>query len=158
MSEASVPLTPEDMRLIAEIGFMGTQSGQLAAARALFDALSVLRPQSTLPHIGRAMVALGADRPDDAARILRDEGLKQHPGDAELTAFLGLALHAAGRVAEAAKVLASVADQHGVSPDEPCVRMATKLLAVGARSAASSPALAMSRWSEQARETGMAGR
>jgi predicted Zn-dependent protease len=127
MTTATVPLTPEDMRLIAEIGFMGTQSGQLAAARALFEALKVLRPQSTLPHIGLAMAALGAEKPDDAVRILRDEGLKQHPGDAELTAFLGLALHAAGRAAEASKVLTSVVQDEG-SAHEPCVRMARKLL------------------------------
>lgn len=129
MSEASLPLDPDAMRLIAEIGFIGAQAGQAAASRALFQALQVLRPESTLPFIGRAMAELGSDQPQEAARILRDEGLKQYPADAELMAFLGLALHEAGQSAESNKILCAVVAQG--TGDEPHVRMAMKLLSLG---------------------------
>jgi Flp pilus assembly protein TadD len=150
MSDAVIPLTSDDMRLIAEIGFIGTQSGQLAASRALFEALQVLRPQSTLPHIGRALAALEAQRGDDAIRILRDEALQQHPGDAEVMAFLGLALHNARRTTEARQVLNAVVTQEGMG-NEPAIRMAQKLLALDSRTSAS-PASLMPRWSEKAQK------
>ena len=44
MTSTALPLDRESMRLIAEIGFIGTQTGQLGASRAIFDSLRVLRP------------------------------------------------------------------------------------------------------------------
>jgi predicted Zn-dependent protease len=151
MKAAGLPLDRDAMRLIAEIGFIGAQSGQPAAARAIFESLSVLRPDSTLPHIGLAMADLAADRPQDAARTLRDKGLKQHPADPELMAFLGLALHSAGQSAEAQKILSAVVEQHSPST-APYVRMAGKLLSIDKGNA--DPASLMPRWSEQARKAG----
>lgn len=141
----------ETMRLIAEIGFMGTQSGQHAAARAIFDSLLVLRPDSTLPYIGMSMAELAADRPQEAARILRDEGLKHHPADPELMAFLGLALQSAGQNAQAHNILAAVVEEDRGS-GAPYVRMASKLMSIDMGDA--SPARLMPRWSEQARQAG----
>ncbi|HVZ45021.1 MAG TPA: hypothetical protein VHA82_14520 [Ramlibacter sp.] len=117
----------EAIRLIAEIGFIGARTGQTAAARALFQSLMVLRPESTMPVIGLAMSELGAENPEDAARILRDQGLKQYPGDGELLAFLALALHLAGHNAEAAKVLAPVLEGPRDAA-EPHVRLASGLI------------------------------
>jgi predicted Zn-dependent protease len=151
MTAAGLPLDRDAMRLIAEIGFIGVQSGQPAAARAIFESLSVLRPDSTLPHLGLAMADLAADRPQDAARTLRDKGLKQHPADPELMAFLGLALRSAGQDAEARKVLAAVVEQDSAS-NAPYVRMASKLLSID--NADADPARLMPRWSEQARKAG----
>lgn len=144
-----MPLDRDTMRLIAEIGFMGTQSGQLAAARAIFDSLLVLRPDSTLPCIGLAVTDLAADRPQDAARTLREKGLKHHPGDPELMAFLGLALQGAGQSDEARKVLCTVVEQNSTST-APYVRMARKLLSIDKGDP--HPASLMPRWSEQARK------
>ena len=146
-ADAALPLNSDAMRLVAEIGFIGAETGQAAAARALFEALLILRPDSTLPHIGLALAALAADRPEDAVRMLRDNGLKQHAGDIELMAFMGLAMHAAGRPAQARDILQSVVDR-AENSDEPCVLMARKLLESGAKAAA--PAFAMPRWSAAA--------
>ena len=108
MSAANLPLDRDAMRLLAEIGFVGTLSGPVGATTTLFQSLQLLRPDSILPLIGLALNDLAAKRPEDAVRILRDEALKQHPGDAEAMAFLGLALQKAGQNAEAHKVLMNV--------------------------------------------------
>jgi predicted Zn-dependent protease len=128
MTDTTLPLNSDDLRLLAEIGFMGAQSGQAPAARALFEALAVLRPQSTLPHIGLAQAAMGANKNAEGVRILR-EALTKHPGDVELMAFLGLALHAAGESAEARKTMNTVIDKAGEA-DAASVAMARKLLAL----------------------------
>ncbi|WP_048439660.1 M48 family metallopeptidase [Caenimonas sp. SL110] len=147
MSAGNLPLDRDAMRLVAEIGFIGTQTGQLAASRALFESLLLLRPDSNLPFIGLAMVELAAQRPEKAVVILRDQGLKQHPDDAELMAFLGLALQTAGEVSQAQKVLAAVVSQEG-GDAQPHVRMASKLLILDKGSI--SPTQLMPHWSGRA--------
>jgi hypothetical protein len=129
MSADLMPLDANAMRLLAEIGFIGTNSGQTAATRALFGALQTLRPDSNLPFIGRALAELAIELPQNAVRILRDEGLKQFPGDAEIMAFLGVALQDAGEGTEANKVLYAALAQQGGS-EEPHFRMARKQLSL----------------------------
>lgn len=138
MNAAAAPLDRDAMRLVAEIGFIGTQSGQPGASRAIFESLRVLRPESSLPFIGLALTDIACDRPEDAARLLREQALAQHPGDAEVMAFLGLALQAAGRNADAAQVLTEVL-QRRAPHDEPHVRMAERLLNAARRGPAPSP-------------------
>lgn len=151
MSATALPLDRDAMRLLAEIGFMGTVTGPVAAARSLFESLQILRPDSKLPWIGLALGELGAGRPEEAVRLLRDEALRLHPGDAESLTFLGMALQKAGRASEARKVLASVIDQEGAEA-EPHVRMATKLMVMagGTPEQARPP---MPAWSEMLRAT-----
>jgi predicted Zn-dependent protease len=149
MSNDKLPLDRDAMRLVADIGFMGAQTGQLAASRALFDALRTLRPDSTLPFIGIAVAELTSDRAEHAVRILRDEGLKQHPDDPELLAFLGMALQSAGNNIEARKVLSDLMRRPGAD-NAPHLAMAAKLLATGDKAAATGPANLMPRWTEPA--------
>jgi hypothetical protein len=121
------PLDREAIQLLAEIGLIGAQAGQAAAARALFGALQILRPESTVPYIGRALAEQGVNAPLEAARILRDEALVRHPGDAELCVFLAVALQDAGERAEAQRVLRRVVN-HGAADDDAHVQIARKLL------------------------------
>jgi thioredoxin-like negative regulator of GroEL len=153
MNADALPLDRDTMRLIAEIGFLGTDTGAHVAARALFKSLQVLRPDSTLPFIGRAMAELADNKAEEAARILRDEGLKLNPTDPEVKTFLGLALHAAGRDGEARTVLASVVAEDP-SSTEPYIRMAVKLLS--SLAGAAQPASLMPRWTKPAVEAGKA--
>jgi predicted Zn-dependent protease len=131
MSDTNFPLNADTMRLIAEIGFMGTESGQAAPARVLFKALQLLRPESTVPYIGLAMAALAVEKSDEAIRILREEALAKHPKDMELMAFLGLALQASGKDAEAKGVLSALLNAQSGADDAPR-RMAAKLLSMQA--------------------------
>lgn len=153
MSGANLPLDRDAMRLLAEIGFMGTLCGPIGATTALFKALQLLRPDSNLPLIGLALNDLAAKRPDDAVRILRDEALKRQPGDAEAMAFLGLALQKAGQNAESRKVLMNLL-QNRSDDAEPHVRMAVKLLTMeGGTLPDISPFRQQRQWSEQLRAT-----
>lgn len=126
MNPNTEPASAEQLRELAKIGFLAVHVGEPAAARAIFTSLMVLRPDSVLPHIGRALAEQAAGRMEEAVRWLRDEGLRQHPDDPELMAFLGLALVQAGWSSQAAPVLRRVAqlDADGGAH----VRMARELL------------------------------
>lgn len=121
-----LPFDADEMRLLAEVGFLAAANAQLPAARRIFGALRLLRPDSVLPFIGQAVVATHEGKPDEAVRLLEEEGLGKIPGDAELTSFLGLSLVEAGRLAEAARVLRAL--DTAAAPDEPHMRMAAGLL------------------------------
>ncbi len=95
----------EDLRELARTAFLAVHVGEPAAARTIFSALAVLRPDSVLPHIGRAMAEQAAGRMDEAVHWLRDEALRAHPDSEELQAFLGLALVQADRPSQALPVL-----------------------------------------------------
>ncbi|RYX93949.1 MAG: tetratricopeptide repeat protein [Comamonadaceae bacterium] len=151
MSATDLPLDREAMRLLAEIGFVGTLSGPVGATKTLFEALQQLRPDSNLPLIGLALNDLAAKRPDDAVRTLREVALKRSPEDAEVQAFLGLALQKAGQSAEARRVLMTVL-QNRTADAEPHVRMAMKLLqSDGIQTPV--PQRRETPWSEQLRAT-----
>jgi cytochrome c-type biogenesis protein CcmH/NrfG len=127
---ANFPLNRQDLQLLAQIGFYAAQSNQQGAATALFKALRVVRPDAVLPFVGLALADMGAGRHMEAARFLREEALREHPEDPELSAFLGLALVESGREAEARKVLQPMVErEHAAGQgDQPCVRMALRLL------------------------------
>lgn len=126
MNPNTEPASAEQLRELARIGFLAVHVGEPAAARAIFTSLMVLRPDSVLPHIGRALAEQAAGRMEEAVRWLRDEGLRQHPDDPELTAFLGLALVQAGWSSQATPLLRRVAR---LEPEAGAhVRMARELL------------------------------
>jgi predicted Zn-dependent protease len=125
---SSEPLTADDMRLIAQIGFLAARENQQAPARSIFRALRVARPDSVLPFIGLAVAEIRAGHHAEAARLLRDEALPLHPDSGEIGAFLGLALVEGGRSDEARRVLQRVVESDTAPAAEPHVRMARKLL------------------------------
>lgn len=127
-TQAEGPLTRGDMQLLAQIGFLAAHSSQQSPARSIFRALRVARPDSVLPFIGLAMTEVAAGRGAEAARLLRDEALREHPGHGQIRAFLGWTLAESGNAGEAAKVLQSVLDSPG--EDGPHVEMARKLMSV----------------------------
>src|SRR5436309_15964403 len=102
-SDAPAPaeiLTRDELRFLVEIGFLACRSHNVNAARSIFEGLRILRPQRPFPYIGLAMASMSAGEPDEAARILRDEGLRANPDDDDIQVFLGLALSEAKRHAE----------------------------------------------------------
>lgn len=64
-------LKPEEMRLLAELGFTGLGQGRFEDAQVIFGAMRVLRPKGEAGFVGGALAALGAGRRDDAAALLR---------------------------------------------------------------------------------------
>jgi hypothetical protein len=120
-------LTNEQIRLLAEIGFMAAGIGQSARAEKIFSAIAVLRPNTAAPYIGIAMARLNARDFEGAIRVLRDDGMKAVQDNAEIRVFLGLALGLANRAAESERVLRQVASENEAS-NAPEIAMARNIL------------------------------
>lgn len=60
-----------DLRLLAEIGFLGIGRGRPAEAAAIFAFLRAQRPELEAGHVGGALSELAADRVTEAAALLR---------------------------------------------------------------------------------------
>ena len=108
-------LSEADVRLITEIGFLGSGAGLVQQATQIFDALVLLRPLRDFPYIGLATVQLNQKNPEEAVRILAQacKVLASTPeapqeDQAMLAAFRGVALHCAQRSAESRQILQSV--------------------------------------------------
>lgn len=118
-------LSSEEIRLLMEVGTVLAGAGKTAPAIGVFDALATVRPSRAFPYVGKAMALINAGRSEEACQCLRRaHGLVDNEAPT-IDAFLGLALHLAGRAAESTAVLrrAAVAD---VSIDG--VRMARRML------------------------------
>jgi len=131
-------LAGEDIRLLAEIGYLACGAGRLKSAREIFEGLHVLRPDRAFPFIGLAMASMAAGAPQDAVSVLRDRGLVASPDDNEIKVFLGLALTLASRNHESRRILSEVAAAPGDAGPEQ--RLAEKLLEHAGTSHASGPA------------------
>lgn len=97
-------LGTEDIRLLADVGFIALSRGFLAEARALLDALRLLRPGSDACLVGEGVFWLAMGEPAIAVEKLRCGP----PSDA-VRSFLGIALFQSGAVEEATDVLDDVA-------------------------------------------------
>lgn len=87
-----------------------------AHAAEIFEALTVVKPASSVPYLGLATTWLNQARADDAASVLERgrQVLAGHGTDEDLAllgAFHGVALHLAHRHAESDQVLRDIARQ-----------------------------------------------
>lgn len=64
-------LAADDLRLLAEIGFLGIGRGRAAEAEVIFALLRRMRPDQEAGHVGGALAAMAAGRLDQAAQMLR---------------------------------------------------------------------------------------
>lgn len=64
-------IAADDLRLLAEIGFLGIGRGRPAEAEAIFALLRRMRPDQEAGHVGGALAAMSAGRLDQAAQMLR---------------------------------------------------------------------------------------
>jgi hypothetical protein len=119
-------LTRDELRQLAEIGFLACGARNVRAAQAIFEALRVLQPERAYPYLGLAMARMSADDPDGAVRILREQGLPLNPLDEDLHVFLGIALRAAKRRGESDRVLGNLLAVQ--APDSPERRLARAML------------------------------
>jgi len=96
-----IPIKPEDIRLLTEVGFLAGARGDLRAACTIFAALEACRPNAAFPYIGLAMALLNLRLHDEAVRVL-DRGLKlvDAADQADIKATRALALRLAGRGTE----------------------------------------------------------
>lgn len=97
-------VTSDDVRLMADIGFIAFSRGFHREAAAIFRGLMAARPSQEAGPIGLALVHLMRDEAAEAIAILK----KQPPSDAVLT-YLGLAQSRIGDIAAARRNLTEVA-------------------------------------------------
>ena len=121
MSKLRNPLLGDEVRLLADIGFLGAGLGGLRhAALQLFEGLVTLRPLRDFGYVGTALVHLNngnvqqALRGLETARAMLDaEPQAQDADRAMLCAFHALALHCAQRNAESQKLFQQVLNLPG---------------------------------------------
>ncbi len=95
----------QDIRLLAEIGFLALSKGMHAEAEAIFDGIAVVRPDQEVSFIGRGLVALARGDAHAAVAILR-----QGPKTDAVATYLALALARTGERDAAKEQLEDVAD------------------------------------------------
>jgi hypothetical protein len=64
-------IAADDLRLLAEIGFLGLGRARPAEAEAIFTLLRRMRPDQEAGHVGGALAALAQGQTDRAAQLLR---------------------------------------------------------------------------------------
>ncbi len=95
-----------EVRLLAEIGFLAAARGDVSRAQRIFGALECIRPACAAVYVGLASAFLNRGGFDEALRILDRGLLFVEPADARvLHAFRALAFELAGRGSERLRAL-----------------------------------------------------
>lgn len=71
MDSVTFDIAADDLRLLAEIGFLGIGRGRHDDAGAIFALLRRMRPDQEAGFVGGALVALAGGHTDQAAQMLR---------------------------------------------------------------------------------------
>ncbi|WP_181705344.1 tetratricopeptide repeat protein [Chthonobacter rhizosphaerae] len=114
-------LDGEDLRLLADIGFIAATRGLHGQAGAIFAALQALRPDTEAPSIGLALTDLAAGRPQDAL-----DRLARGPRTPAVLVFQGIAAVRCGRRRDAVALFGRLIADH---PDQPAADLARAVLA-----------------------------
>lgn len=118
--------TPAELvRLLMRIGYWSVWHGLFAEAATLFTGARAARPQSELPVLGMAVLALAMQKPDSAVQLLREHALPLNPDSELVQAHLGCALRMAGQESEGLYLLERIA---ALGTDADARLMATNLL------------------------------
>ncbi|MBC6444822.1 MAG: hypothetical protein GDA50_05220 [Alphaproteobacteria bacterium GM202ARS2] len=94
--------------LLSEIGMMAAGQGQQEQTESIFNAVMALRPNSDVPHIGRALSLMNSGDVQKSIRYLKEEALKQHPKSEGIMCVLALALALAGNKDESQKIVDTI--------------------------------------------------
>jgi len=112
------PLTSDEVRLIAELGFMAATAGFVVPAIRIFQGLLVLRADHSFPYIGLAVARLYVGVFNDAVRVLREDADAVRQGREEIQLYLGLALYLADQPTEAVRVLSALLEFGSLDADQ----------------------------------------
>lgn len=106
-----VALDGEDVRLLADIGFIALSAGFLREAGEIFEGVKAVRPEGEAGSLGLAMVDMARGDLDKAVSVLR-----ALPPSSASRAYLGLALARRGDKDEARDVFGMVMQQTPGTP------------------------------------------
>lgn len=99
----------ETVRLLMRLGYWSVWHGLYKEAAALFSGTQAARPQSEVPVIGMAVLAMAMNRPEYAVQILREQALPLNSQSDLVAAHLGCALRLAGQEDEGMQILRQIA-------------------------------------------------
>lgn len=101
----------DDLQLLAEVGMLAAQRGDVAAAQTIFAALQQERPGSAAGYVGPALALLFRGRAAEAIGELQ-RGLPKVEASQQqdLQALLGFALQVEGRGSESQQALQAARD------------------------------------------------
>lgn len=119
----------ETVRLLMRLGYWSVWHGLYREAATLFSGAQAARPQSEIPVLGMAVLALALNKPEAAVELLRDQAKALNPASELVEAHLGCALRLAGEEAAGLALLQRLALQ---GTDANARLMATNLVALNA--------------------------
>ena len=122
-----VHIDSELVRLLMRVGYTAAWNGLHKEAIAVFDGVGAVRPESEVPVIGAAVVAMLSGNDDVAVKTLEEGALKLNPDSALARAHLGVALRLRGDEDEGMTILREVAAQ---TTDADAARMAANVLSM----------------------------
>ncbi|PTY07834.1 hypothetical protein DB347_06305 [Opitutaceae bacterium EW11] len=98
--------TPAELvRLLMRLGYWSVWHGLYGEAAALFDGARAARPESEVPVLGMAVLAMVMQRPEAAVELLRNEAAALAPRSELVRAHIGCALRLAGEEEEGRRIL-----------------------------------------------------
>lgn len=105
-------IDPEMLRLLAEIGFVGTACGLWNHAEDIFNGIRAVRPKSEYPVVSQALARMSMGDFSRAIQLLNDVALKLNPNNPLAQSFLGIALKQSGMANEGNRVLEYVVSEN----------------------------------------------
>ena len=115
ITELQFPLASNEIRLLAELGFMAAASGQVAAATEIFDALIQLRPTKAFPYVGKAVALLYVGSFPAAIELLSAATQVVEADQEQIWIYLALAFQRNGIVDKARKIFNHLLDSGELS-------------------------------------------
>lgn len=122
-----VHIDSELVRLLMRTGYAAAWNGLHKEAVAIFDGVGAVRPESEIPVIGAAVVAMLTGNYEVAVKTLRDGALELNPDSALARAHLGAALRLMGDE-DAGRALLQEVAASAADPD--AAAMAANVLAM----------------------------
>lgn len=119
----------ETVRLLMRLGYWSVWHGLYREAATLFSGAQAARPQSEVPVLGMAVLALVLNQPRQAVDLLRGQAMTLSPNNDLVAAHLGCALRLAGEDTAGLELLQRLAAQ---SADPGARLMAANLVALPA--------------------------
>ncbi|MDR2628619.1 MAG: hypothetical protein LBC30_01330 [Puniceicoccales bacterium] len=115
-SKSDLPVSPEMVRCLMDVGYVATGRGLQSQAINIFNGIIAARPSSELPLIGLAVCKLNFGYVVDAAKILTEQALKLNPSSGIAKCFLAVAIKALGHGQEARDLMHQVCDDAAADP------------------------------------------
>lgn len=110
ITELQFPLASNEIRLLAELGFMAAASGQVAAATEIFEALIRLRSTKAFPYVGKAVALLYVGLFPAAIELLTAATQVVETHQEQIWIYLALAFQRNGFEDKARKILNHLLD------------------------------------------------